>query len=122
MTLRTTFTAMFAATAVVALSHVVAADEASEQKLKATKQCVGCELINADLTGAQLTGADLRDANLSGATFYGGDLANANLTNANLTGTNLSGTNLRGALGASLALAQTNERTTCPNGQSGPCN
>ena len=122
MTLRATLTAIFATTAVVALSHVVTADEASEQKLKATKQCVGCELINADLTGAGLSGANLTDADLRGATFYGADLTNATFTNANLTGTNLSNANLRGARGASLSLAQTNERTTCPNGQAGPCN
>ena len=122
MTLRSTITALLAGTAVLVFAHAVSADDASEQKLKATKQCVGCELINADLTGAQLAGADLRDADLRGATFYGGDLANANLSNANLAGTNFSGTNLRGAIGADLSLAQTTARTTCPNGTAGPCN
>lgn len=122
MTLRTTLTAILAATAVLALSHVVSADDAAEQKLKATRQCVGCELINADLTGAALAGADLTDADLRGASFYGANLTNATFTNANLAGANFTNANLRGARGASLSLAQTDGRTTCPNGQAGPCN
>jgi len=121
MRLRASLTALIVGTGVLAFTQLAAADAANEQKLKATKQCVGCELQNADLAGAQIAGANLTDANLSGASLYGADLTTANLTNANLSGTNLRGANLRGARGADFAGAHTDERTTCPNGQQGPC-
>ena len=121
MCIRSRLTMVLGCTAVLILAHTALADQASEQRLKATKICVGCELISADLTGAQLAGANLAEANLSGATVYGGNLEMANLRDANLSGTNLRGANLRGARGADLSTADTDARTICPDGQSGPC-
>jgi uncharacterized protein YjbI with pentapeptide repeats len=121
MTIRPPLAAAFACVALLSSGLAVSASEADEQKLKATRSCAGCDLTYADLTGAQIGGADLRGANLSGATLYGSNLQNANLTDAALNGANLRNANLRGALGANVSVAQTDERTTCPNGQSGPC-
>ena len=121
MTVRSSLAASLLGAAVLLSTQAVLADEASEQRLKSTKSCVGCDLISADLTGAQLTGANLSGANLSGAVLYGSNLEKADLRNANLSGTNLRGANLRGARGANLSTADTDERTTCPDGQAGPC-
>lgn len=104
-----------------AVAPLMAADPADVKKLKDTRECVGCSLQNAELPGQNLAGANLKGADLSGANLYSVDLANAKLTDAKLAGSDLRGANLRGARGAALAGTITNERTTCPDGQSGPC-
>ena len=73
--------------------------DSSEQikQLLTTKQCPGCELINANLAGADLSQADLSGANLLGANLRGANLANANLTNANLGSADLIGADLTDA-------------------------
>ena len=88
---------------------------------RATKKCPGCDLRNAQLGGFQAPNADLINADLTDATFYGGSLKGADLTGAILDRTNLAMVDLTGAVGAVLATAITDERTTCPNGSNGPC-
>lgn len=89
---------------------------------RATKNCPGCDLRNAQLGGVQAPRANLINADLSDASFYGGSLKAADLTGAILDRTNLKMVDLSGAVGAILATAITDERTTCPNGAAGPCN
>jgi uncharacterized protein YjbI with pentapeptide repeats len=107
----------------VGLSWEVGAfSEEDLEKLKATNECVGCDLSDAqlwdedltasdltdaileysDLTDANLNKADLSGANLKRAILFRTNLSEANLTGANLTGAdltkaNLTGTNLTGA-------------------------
>ncbi|MFW6357600.1 MAG: pentapeptide repeat-containing protein [Chroococcales cyanobacterium] len=63
-----------------------------------TKQCPGCDLINAGLVMSDLSGADLRGANLTRANLSRANLAGADLTGANLSGASLNGANLTGAI------------------------
>lgn len=88
---------------------------------RATKQCPGCDLRNAQLGGFQAQKANLINADLSDASFYGGSLRGADLTGAILDRTNFEMADLSGAVGAILATAITDARTTCPNGSAGPC-
>lgn len=110
---------------------------ALREQVLASKSCPGCDLTgvsflksanlkNADLSNAKLVGASFYGADLTGANLQGADLSNAllwqaDLTNANLGGVNLSGANLGGAKGADLVTAVTNDKTTCPDGNAGPC-
>ena len=125
--------------------RLTAAQDAPQQDPKlalrdqvlASKACSGCDLSgisfpkesnlkNADLSSAKLVGASFYGADLTGANLQGADLTNANLwqadlTNANLGGVNLNGANLGGSKGADLVTAVTNDKTTCPDGNAGPC-
>jgi uncharacterized protein YjbI with pentapeptide repeats len=96
-------------------------DPASVSNFKQTNQCRGCDLTGAELMGMQAPGAQLQNANLSDASFYGGSLRGADLTGAILDRTNLEMVDLTGAIGAILGPAQTDNRTTCPDGSAGPC-
>lgn len=88
---------------------------------KSTKQCVSCDLRNAQLAGMQAPDAQLMNADLSDATLYGGSLRGADLTGAILDRTRLEMVDLTGAVGAILGSAITDQRTTCPDGNAGPC-
>jgi len=88
---------------------------------KANKSCPSCDLRNAQLGGIQAPGANLVNADLSEAMLYGGNLKGADLTGAILDRANLQMVNLSGAIGAMLGSAITDERTTCPDGNAGPC-
>lgn len=99
----------------------------------------GSDLSGADLSGADLSGADLSRSNLSGADLSGAKMNYVDLTGTDLTGANLTNASLPGAemLGVKLAHANltganlnyagiygrggTDETTTCPSGQPGPC-
>ena len=110
--------------------------------------CAYADLRDADLSGADLNNADLNSAYLYGANLSGANLqyaylgevflAKANLSGANLSyafldradlsGADLSGANLSGAnlydvylTGANLSGSITDSRTSCPNGNNGPC-
>lgn len=109
---------------VVLCSFVAAGSSANPDHVaafRATKKCQSCDLKNAQLAGMQAQGADLINADLSDATLYGGSLRGADLTGAILDRTNLVMVDLTGAVGAILATAITDERTTCPDGTPGPC-
>lgn len=77
------------------------------QQLMNTRECAGCDLVNAglvnsnlagvDLSGANLRNANLNQANLRGANLRGADLSRAVLSYADLTGADLTGANLTGA-------------------------
>ena len=69
--------------------EVDAFSEEDLKKLKATGNCVQCDLSGADLWSEDLSGADLTQANLTKTS-----LKRVNLTDANLTGTNLTDANL----------------------------
>ena len=88
---------------------------------KSTKSCASCDLRGADLGGIQAPGAQLINADLSDAILYGGNLRGADLTGAILDRTNLEMVDLTGAVGAVLGSAITDARTTCPDGNAGPC-
>ena len=60
--------------------HVGAFDEDDLKKLKATNECLKC-----DLSGAYLYAANLTRENLTGAWLSGVNLTDANLTGADLT-------------------------------------
>lgn len=76
------------------------------------------DLSDADLTGASLTGADLFTAVLARAVVTDADLDGAKLTSVDLTGADLTGASLVDAV---LINADTDETTTCPDGEPGPC-
>ena len=107
----------------LALPALLAAayNPASVETFKQTNQCPGCDLKNAELMGMQASGAQLQNADLTDASFYGGSLRGADLTGAILDRTNLEMVDLTGAIGAILGSAQTDHRTTCPDGSAGPC-
>jgi uncharacterized protein YjbI with pentapeptide repeats len=66
----------------VGLSWEVSAfSEKDLEKLKATGECIDCDLSGADLSWLDLNGANLAGSNLTGANFYASDLTDANLTN-----------------------------------------
>ena len=88
---------------------------------KNTKNCPGCDLRSARLGGIQAPNAQLTNADLSDASFYGSVLRGADLTGAILDRTNLEMADLGGATGAQLGAAITDARTTCPDGNAGPC-
>jgi uncharacterized protein YjbI with pentapeptide repeats len=120
-------------------ANQVVADQDPPSKVEqtlASRACQKCDLAGANFMRADLKGVNLTDANAAGAMFYhanltnavliGADLSKANLsfadlTNANLERANLKGANLAESIGAALAGATTDETTTCPNGQAGPC-
>ena len=60
--------------------HVGAFDEDDLKKLKATNECLKCDLSRVNLKGAYLYAA-----NLTGAWLSGVNLTDANLTGADLT-------------------------------------
>ncbi len=71
-------------------------------QLLSTRDCPGCDLIDAglvlaELPGARLTGANLQNANLSRANLQNADLRGADLRGASLFGANLKGARLEGA-------------------------
>jgi hypothetical protein len=104
----------------VAVGAAFATPETVE-RLKTTGSCAGCDLFGENLAGLQFPNADLTGANLGEAIFYGSNLRGANLTNAVLDGANLKLVDLTGAIGVVFSTAQTDERTTCPAGNAGPC-
>ena len=106
---------------VLVAGPATAANPDHVEQLKNTGKCPGCNLEEAKLSGLRLSGADLSGANLANAELYGTLLQGANLAGAVLQGANLRMANLSGALDAALGGAQTDERTTCPNGDPGPC-
>ena len=67
-------------------------------KLEVTRDCAGCNLIEAKLPYEDLKEADLSNANLSRARLFGADLFNANLSRARLFGTDLSYSNLENSI------------------------
>ena len=86
------------------------------------------DLSDADLAGASLAGADLFAGVLAAAVVTDADLDGAKLTSVDLTGADLTGASLIGAVlinadlsEATLAGAATDETTTCPDGDPGPC-
>ena len=90
-------------------------------RLVATRECAGCDFQNAQLVGKNFNTANLTGANFSGAFLYGTSFRKANLKGASFNGADLKGADLAGATDATLAGAVTNEQTTCPSGQAGPC-
>lgn len=88
---------------------------------KSTKNCPGCDLRSARLGGIEAPGAQLQNADLTDAVLYGSNLRGADLTGAILDRTNLEMVDLTGATGALLQSAHTDARTTCPDGNAGPC-
>jgi uncharacterized protein YjbI with pentapeptide repeats len=86
-------------------------------RFKSTHECPGCDLSQAN----QAPRAKLANANLTGASFYGGNLRGADLSGAMLDGADLEMVDLTGAVGAVLGGAKTDARTTCPDGNAGPC-
>lgn len=105
----------------VMVGAALAATPENEERLKATGSCAGCDLFGANLAGLQAPNADLTGANLGEAVFYGANLRGANLTNAVLDGANLKLADMTGATGVVFSSAETDERTTCPDGSAGPC-
>ena len=113
----------FCAALVLALAGTVfAANDAHVRQLRETGSCPGCDLTDALIGTVGLDGADLSGANLSNAVLYASSLRGANLSGAVLNGTDLKMADLTGAVGAELSGALTDERTTCPSGDHGPCN
>jgi uncharacterized protein YjbI with pentapeptide repeats len=118
-----TYSLTFALAILAALIvHASSANPEHVAQFLSTKKCPGCDLRSARLGGIQAPNADLANADLAEAYLYGSNLRGANLTGAILERTNLDMVDLTGAVGAILATAITDERTTCPNGSPGPCN
>ena len=69
--------------------HVGAFDEDDLKKLKATNECLKCDLSGVNLKGAYLYAENLTRANLTGANLTRAWLSGVNLTDANLTGADL---------------------------------
>jgi uncharacterized protein YjbI with pentapeptide repeats len=67
------------------------------ERLKATKNCPGCDLRGADLHGASLEGVGLEGANLMEANLEGANLQDAVLDDASLEKANLRKAILHGA-------------------------
>ena len=103
------------------IGTAIAANDAQVQQLRQTGKCTLCDLSGAQLNGARLEGADLTGANLFEAQMYGANLKGAKLAGAILQSADLKMADLTGATDAALAGAQTDEHTTCPNGERGPC-
>jgi uncharacterized protein YjbI with pentapeptide repeats len=104
-----------------AWQHAVAANPDHVAAFKKTHECAGCDLSGAQLGGIQAPGAKLTNANLANADLYGASLRGADLTGAMLDGANLEMADLTGAIGAVLGAARTDARTSCPDGNAGPC-
>ena len=105
----------------VALLQASSSNPEHEAAFRATKSCPACDLRGAQLGGIQAPGANLVNADLTEAMLYGGNLKGADLTGAILDRANLEMVNLSGATGAILGSAHTDARTTCPDGNAGPC-
>jgi uncharacterized protein YjbI with pentapeptide repeats len=90
-------------------------------RVKTTGSCEGCDLSGADLSLLQAAQGNLGSANLNNTNLYRANLRGAHLVGAQLNGTYLVGADLTGAVGATLASAKTDGRTTCPDGAMGPC-
>jgi len=110
-----------AALVLAALRFADAADPDHVARFRNTHQCAGCDLSSAPLGGIKAPNAKLTNANLTDANLYGARLPGADLTGAVLDGANLEMADLSGAVGAVLAGARTDKRTTCPDGAAGPC-
>jgi uncharacterized protein YjbI with pentapeptide repeats len=110
-----------AALAIIALHTAIAANPDHVASFKKTKACEGCDLSKAHFGNIQASEAKLANANLREANLYGANLRGADLTGAILDDANLEMADLTGAIGAVLAAAQTDNRTTCPDGAVGPC-
>ena len=91
------------------------------QQAKTTKSCVQCDLSSADLSGLQAPKGDFTGANFSSAKLYKADLSDGEFNSANFLDADLTGANLEGAKHLNLTGAKTTERTTCPDGEPGPC-
>lgn len=121
LSLSVSFIALMCGASALAVQPAPASNPEQVAAFKSTKACVGCDLKHADLAGMQAADAQLMNADLSDATFYGGSLRGADLTGAILDRTNLEMVDLTGATGAILGPAKTDDRTTCPDGNAGPC-
>jgi uncharacterized protein YjbI with pentapeptide repeats len=110
-----------AALVLAALRFADAADSDDVARFRNTHRCPGCDLSRAPLGGIKAPNAKLANANLTDANLYGARLPGADLTGAVLEGANLEMADLTGAVGAVLAGARTDKRTTCPDGTAGPC-
>ena len=112
----------FVAAGSLATVQAVATDNPDHVKqLKETRKCSGCDLREAKLDGIVLELGDVSYSDLRLASLYRANFQGADLTGALFTGANLSGADLRNTKGADLAGAQTDERTKCPDGSTGPC-
>ncbi len=96
-----------------------AADSGHIKQVRETGICQRCDLRDGDLGG--LKASDLRDSDLRGARLYKALLQGADMTGALLAFADLKGADLTGAQGVNFSGAETDERTTCPNGTAGPC-
>ena len=104
------------------LTGILHAESVAQVKhLLNSRECAGCDLQNARLVDRNLNFAQLAGANLQGAVLTGTTLRGAALKGASFFGADLKGTDLTGATDANLAGAVTNEQTTCPSDQPGPC-
>jgi len=104
-----------------AIGTAVAADDALVEQLRQTGKCTLCDLSGAQLSGFNLQGVDLTGSDLHDAVLYGTNLRGAKLAGTILQGADLRLADLTGATDAALVDAQTDERTTCPSGDHGPC-
>lgn len=103
------------------VASAIAANPDDVQRALATGSCPNCDLVEANLSGIQAENGDFSGANLLDAVVYGGNLRGANFTGATLNGVNLKMVDLTGAMGILFEGVITDERTTCPNGNDGPC-
>ena len=103
------------------VATLVASNPDDVERALTTGNCPRCDLVEANLSGIRGENGDFTGANLLDATIYGGSLRGANLTGATLHGANLKLVDLTGAVGAVLDQTVTDERTTCPDGNAGPC-
>ena len=110
-----------AALAITALHTATAANPDHVATFRKTLACPGCDLSKEHFGNIQAPDAKLANANLREADLYGANLRGADLTGAILDGANLEMADLTGAIGAVLSAAQTDKRTTCPDGRVGPC-
>jgi len=124
MHLRSVASVVLAVAALLAVAVPFAAAENPDHvvQFKNTHECARCDLSRADLGGIQAPDARLAGANLTDASLYGASLRGADLRGTILDRANLEMADLTGATGAALSTARTDKRTTCPDGNPGPCN
>lgn len=93
------------------------------ERLKATKECAGCDLRKADLRGMNLAGANLEGANLLSANLEGANLEGANLEDASCEKANLNKARLGGVKleGSNLEEAVWSDGKVCQKGSVGSC-
>lgn len=113
---------LYASVALVAVATAVAAIPSDVERALTTGSCPNCDLVEANLSGIRAENGDFSGANLLDAFIYSGNLRGANFTGATLNGANLKMVDLTGAVGIVFEGTITDERTTCPGGNPGPCN